>query len=181
MPSSRELAAEDARRRHEQGNELALAKKVSLYLREMRYNKRAVWYLKVKGGPMQRAGVPDFLMCLNGRFGSLETKDPREVTIQPTAAQRKELRDIHRAGGFAWVSNDYEEILLNIEAMMALPKVAEHAGGRTEERRLYSKHMWDKRASKRLGVPTQGTDADKETNPVKRKVLRRLRGTKVKG
>lgn len=179
MPSARELAAEDARLRRERGTELQLAERVSAYLRKMRRQGRAVWYLKVRGGPMQRAGVPDFLLCLRGRFGSLELKDPRAISFSPTALQRKELRDIHRAGGFAWVMNDYEEILLNIEAVMVLPKVAQHAEGGSEERALYGEGQWNRREGLGLGVPSQGGAEDEEPNPMKRKVMKRLRSTKV--
>ena len=49
---------------------------------------------------MGRAGIPDIICCVNGRFVGIECKAGNNVT---TALQNKELAAIHAAGGFAFV------------------------------------------------------------------------------
>lgn len=67
-----------------------------------------IWWLKVHGGPMQRAGVPDFVICVGGLFASLELKHPDDDDPQPSPRQRVEMRDIRTAGGDAIVCNSVE-------------------------------------------------------------------------
>lgn len=50
-----------------------------------------------------RAGIPDFVGCLNGMFFSIEAKAGKGKT---TALQEKELQKIRDAGGFAIVVNE---------------------------------------------------------------------------
>ena len=60
-----------------------------------------VWYVKYwGGGGFTRAGVPDLLICCNGRFIAAEVKSS---TGSPTDLQRKKIREIRDAGGIAFV------------------------------------------------------------------------------
>lgn len=77
-------------------NERGLTAKVKKRLRE-----RGAWALKVHGGPHQRAGVPDFLICYRGFFIAVELKSPEEPRPEPSPLQRIELAAIERAGGLA--------------------------------------------------------------------------------
>lgn len=52
---------------------------------------------------MGRAGIPDIICCVNGRFVGIECKAGNNVT---TALQNKELAAIHAAGGFAFVARE---------------------------------------------------------------------------
>ena len=54
-----------------------------------------------------RSAIPDFLMCLNGRFLAIEVKLP---WTNPTPLQRIVLQNIQRAGGHAWVIRRMEEL-----------------------------------------------------------------------
>ena len=50
-----------------------------------------------------RAGIPDFVGCLNGMFFSIEAKAGKGKT---TALQDRELERIRQAGGFALIVNE---------------------------------------------------------------------------
>lgn len=52
---------------------------------------------------MGRAGIPDIICCVNGRFVGIECKAGANVT---TALQNRELAAIHAAGGFAFVARE---------------------------------------------------------------------------
>lgn len=65
-----------------------------------------LWWLKVHGGPMQPAGVPDLLVCSAGRFVALEVKRPGESA---TPLQQETMRRIARAGGATVVVRSAEE------------------------------------------------------------------------
>jgi Holliday junction resolvase len=50
-----------------------------------------------------RAGIPDFVGCLNGRFFAIEAKAGKGKT---TALQDREIAQIKSCGGFAIVVNE---------------------------------------------------------------------------
>jgi hypothetical protein len=58
------------------------------------------WAVKVHGGPYQTAGIPDLLVCINGRLVGFEVKTPgREGTLTPR--QEATLKTLRRAGAVA--------------------------------------------------------------------------------
>lgn len=59
-----------------------------------------------------RAGIPDFVGCLNGRFIAIEAKAGKGKT---TALQDRELEKIRASGGFAMVVNEENLDRLKIE------------------------------------------------------------------
>lgn len=61
---------------------------------------RGAWYLKTFSDGIQRAGVPDLLVCYKGHFIAIEVKSERGV---PTQLQLIEIREIKKAGGYAFV------------------------------------------------------------------------------
>lgn len=61
------------------------------------------WYFMPIGGAYSRAGIPDFVGCLSGRFFAIEAKAGKGRT---TALQEKEISLIKHAGGFALVVNE---------------------------------------------------------------------------
>jgi len=88
------------------------------------------WVFKVHGHLGQRAGVPDILACLNGRFIGIEVKAPeREIVVvrRGKAGRRKlrggklsekqavELEAIRRAGGVAIVAWGVEDAIRKLE------------------------------------------------------------------
>jgi pantoate kinase len=72
-----------------------------------------VYYAMPIGTGLGNSGVPDFLVCHNGKFLGIEAKAGRGV---PTALQEKNLRDIDRAGGLTLVIT--EENLVVLEMML---------------------------------------------------------------
>lgn len=70
--------------------------KIKAYLKE-----QGCWYIKYwGGGGFTKSGIPDLLICCNGRFIAAEVKSS---TGSPTDLQRKKIREIRDAGGIAFV------------------------------------------------------------------------------
>jgi len=67
------------------------------------------WWVKIHGGPYQRAGLPDLIGCVKGLFFGLEVKLPRE---DYDALQLYEAEKIERLGhGIAACVHTPEEAL----------------------------------------------------------------------
>ena len=94
--------------------ESRLVKKIIRYVRD-----RGGWCEKVHGGPYQRVGLPDVLICFRGIFVMAETK----AGTKATPAQLQVIKEINAAGGIAFVCTSVEQvqrILDNIDAWMNL-------------------------------------------------------------
>ena len=63
-------------------------------------------------------GIPDFLVCLNGRFLGIEAKAGKG---KPTALQLSNLRRIHEAGGSALIVNEHN--VQNLDGWLAVIKM----------------------------------------------------------
>ena len=66
------------------------------YLKARKRQGDRVWWLKTHGGPMQRSGIPDLHIILNGRAYWVEVKVPGK---RPTRLQEHTLQEIGEAGG----------------------------------------------------------------------------------
>src|SRR5690625_4700962 len=64
------------------------------------------WHIKTHGNMFSRAGTPDIVACINGRFVAIEVKRPGGV-VSPLQAANIEL--IKKAGGIASVAYSLEE------------------------------------------------------------------------
>jgi len=62
-----------------------------------------VYYFYPATGGYGRSGVPDVVCCYGGKFIAFECKANGNV---PTALQEKNLREIRKCGGVAWVINE---------------------------------------------------------------------------
>jgi Holliday junction resolvase len=62
----------------------------------------AYYFMPATGG-FGRSGVPDIVGCLNGVFFAIECKAGKGI---PTALQEREMKNIRKAGGQAWVVNE---------------------------------------------------------------------------
>lgn len=71
------------------------------------------------GGPFQKAGVPDLVGCVNGRFFALEVKVPGE---DPTKLQVKTMAKIRDEGGISTTVESPEEAVRIVRAATRLPK-----------------------------------------------------------
>jgi len=78
--------------------EAKVKKKVVAILKEY----KAYFFYPVTGG-YGRSGVPDIIVCYNGRFIGIECK---AGTNKPTPLQEKNLKDIQAAGGVSLVVNE---------------------------------------------------------------------------
>lgn len=65
------------------------------------------WHMKVHGSMYQKAGVPDILACINGRFIGIEVKRPGGV-VAPL--QNYNVDEINKAGGAAFVAYSVEDV-----------------------------------------------------------------------
>ena len=74
----------------------------------LKAQKRAgapLWFLKTHGNQWQRAGVPDYLICVAGQLLAIELKAPEEPAV-PRPAQAIELRNLKRAGALTLCTNN---------------------------------------------------------------------------
>lgn len=75
------------------------------------------WVMKVHGGPMQVAGIPDLLIVVNGRLIGAEVKHRKNgesvehARGRATAIQRNQIKKLREAGAVADVVLSPEETL----------------------------------------------------------------------
>ena len=78
--------------------EAVVKAKISKTLQEM-----GIWYFMPPANGYGRAGIPDFIGCMNGLLIAIEAKAKKN---KPTALQLRELDRIRAAGGYAIVVNE---------------------------------------------------------------------------
>ena len=82
-----------------------------------------VYHFTPTGAGYGRAGIPDIVACVNGRFLAIECKAGRGKT---TALQDRELQRIRDAGGTAMViydtEDDYARLLAGLQHMLQIPR-----------------------------------------------------------
>ena len=85
------------------GKEKQFENKIKAYLK-----KRNCWLLKTWSNGIQRSGVPDILVCINGKFLGVEVKAENG---KPSELQLYNIEQIRKAGGIAIVlyPQQYEE------------------------------------------------------------------------
>ena len=66
-------------------------------------NKYNAYFFYPPSNGFGRAGIPDIIVCYCGQFIAIECKAGKNTT---TALQRRELRAIEDAGGYALVINE---------------------------------------------------------------------------
>lgn len=67
------------------------------------------WWCMPIGSGWGRAGIPDFLVCYQGRFYGIETKAPGKRS-NTTTMQDREIAGINQAQGTALVIDDVEQL-----------------------------------------------------------------------
>jgi hypothetical protein len=78
---------------------------------------RGYFCFKVHGGPTMMAGLPDIIVCANGRFIGLETKLDTDVS----AIQAHRHGQIRRAGGYVGVPHSVGEALELVVGVVGPP------------------------------------------------------------
>lgn len=67
-----------------------------------------VWYYNPQAGPFGRAGIPDKIAIIGGRFVGIECK--ADKTKKPTALQTECMKRIENAGGKCFIVYDDDTI-----------------------------------------------------------------------
>jgi len=71
--------------------------------------ERGAWWSMPIGSGFGKSGVPDFLVCHQGRFIAIETKAPGRLK-NTTAMQDIQLAAIRDAGGVSVVVDDVRQL-----------------------------------------------------------------------
>ena len=67
-----------------------------------------VWFYSPQSGPFGKAGIPDRVAIVKGRFVGIECK--ADKTKKPTALQTKTMKEIEMHGGKCFLVYDKETI-----------------------------------------------------------------------
>src|SRR5690625_994501 len=84
------------------GPEKKIENKIKGYLDNV-----GAYYIKTHGNMFSRAGTPDILACIKGRFVGIEVK--RSDGGEVSALQKANIKLIQKAGGVAFVASSLEE------------------------------------------------------------------------
>lgn len=79
---------------------------------------RGAFAFKIHGGPTMMAGLPDLIMCYRGQFIGMEIKVP-DPSSQPSAIQRRRIREIRDAAGKAFVVRSVASAMRILDAVDA--------------------------------------------------------------
>jgi hypothetical protein len=92
-----------------------ITKQINDYLKSLKKQGHAVWWVKLHGGPMQKAGVPDLLVLIYGRHFFFEIKKPGATA---TRLQQIQIDRINVAGGKALVVHSADEVHVAVQRAM---------------------------------------------------------------
>ena len=75
------------------------------------------YYVKFFANSRTRVGVPDILASVNGQFVGIEVKS---TYGKPSELQLYNIREIKKAGGFAWVvyPSGWDKLIQNLEMIL---------------------------------------------------------------
>lgn len=92
-------------------NESDITKSILKYLKTL----PRCFFWKEHGGIYGTSGIPDIIVCIDGRFIALEVKTQKGKT---TPLQNAAIRKIRSSGGFAFVVRSVEEAKNAINSTM---------------------------------------------------------------
>jgi hypothetical protein len=75
-----------------------------------------IWSFKVIGSASQESGVPDLLLCKNGKFIAVELKRP-DGKGKASAVQKAQLARIKRAGGVGVIIDSFDDFVKLMEKL----------------------------------------------------------------
>lgn len=84
------------------GSEKHIENKIKEYLDSL-----GSFFIKTHGNMFSKAGTPDIIACINGRFVGIEVKKPGGKT---SALQVAQIKLIKQAGGVAFVADNLEHV-----------------------------------------------------------------------
>lgn len=88
--------------------------------------------IKIAGGPYQRPGIADLLVCMDGRFIAIEVKRPGIGVLTPI--QEQFLKDVRTAGGIAFVAYSVEDVVDNLGLKVKLYPLFNHVKAKRTKR-----------------------------------------------
>lgn len=92
-------------------NESDITKSILKYLKTL----PRCFFWKEHGGIYGTSGIPDIIVCIDGRFIALEVKTQKGKT---TPLQNAAIRKIHSSGGFVFVVRSVKEAKNAIDSTM---------------------------------------------------------------
>lgn len=87
------------------GVETSFAREVDKYLKSI----PDLWFLNVYGNAVQRAGVPDRIVCYKGKFIGIELKRPDGKGVESNR-QKIEGIKIKRANGIYAIADSLDDV-----------------------------------------------------------------------
>ena len=146
-----------------------LEKKIKDFLKE-----NNIYHFKTKGGIYGTIGLPDLIICINGKFVGLELKSK---TGKARLQQYKNGAKITENKGIFAIINDYDKFLELYNDLIKNKKVIRHTLSFEELSNLY-KDTKEKKISNYM-KKLNDKEISKSTSKVKRKVAKRTKTTDV--
>lgn len=136
--------------------------------------KNNIYHFKTKGGIYGTIGLPDLVICINGKFVGLELKSKiGKVSLQ----QYKNGAKITENKGIFAVIDDYDKFLELYNDLIKNKKVIRHTLSFEELSNLY-KDTKEKKISNYM-KKLNDKELSENTSKVKRKVTKRTKTTDV--
>lgn len=136
--------------------------------------KNNIYHFKTKGGIYGTIGLPDLVICINGKFVGLELKSKiGKVSLQ----QYKNGAKITENKGIFAVIDDYDKFLELYNDLIKNKKVIRHTLSFEELSNLY-KDTKEKKISNYM-KKLNDKELSESTSKVKRKVTKRTKTTDV--
>lgn len=87
--------------------ESSLQREIIKWLDSLQEEKKPVLYIRLVSS--SRAGWPDLILCIRGRFVGIELKTFKSRQ-RTSKLQKEKLRKIQQAGGLSFVATSLEEV-----------------------------------------------------------------------
>lgn len=91
-------------------NESAFSKAVVRYFKKLMNAGVPLYYIKIVGGPRQRSGTPDYLVCYKGKMVALELKMPGNKPTQLQSIELNKWRDAWATSVVAYTMDEITEL-----------------------------------------------------------------------
>lgn len=80
-------------------------------------DRHGYWYFCPAANGFGKGGIPDFIVCLNGRFVAIEAKRLGNED-GATELQKVRIKEINAAGGIAFVADRVETVEAKLKWLM---------------------------------------------------------------
>lgn len=85
--------------------------------KQKKQKEQVGWFIKVWGGGFQRAGIPDIIGLINGRFIALEVKAKNG---KASILQEQNIKFINKSGGIGMIvyPKDFEKMKAKVKGLL---------------------------------------------------------------